>query len=133
MTKNDELALTPAHFLIGEPLIAPLARDHTNTPSNRLNYFKLIEKCGQEFWQRWSEEYVKLLIPRPKWRQSHKNIVKNDIVRIITENMPPTKWPLGRVMETYPDKEGRVPVVDVWFNGTTSRRPISKLCLLPPA
>lgn len=128
---NDTIALTPAHFLIGEPLISPLQRDRLQTPNNRLSNFLLIQKMGQEFWQRWSEEHVKTLINRSKWRQSQQNLAPNDIVLVINELLPPTQWPLGKVTAIFPDADGHVRMVDVLFNGTVSRRAIHKLCLLP--
>ncbi|XP_055325653.1 uncharacterized protein LOC129579538, partial [Sitodiplosis mosellana] len=59
---TDELALTPGHFLVGEPLVAPLSRDHTSTSANRLKNFELMGKMAQEFWSRWSSEYVTTLM-----------------------------------------------------------------------
>lgn len=132
---NDEqeegLALTPGHFLIGEPLVTPLARDYTNTPKNRLSHFKLIEKMSQEFWQRWSEEYIKTLIPREKWYHSQQNLAKDDIVLVTQENFPPTKWPIGRIMEVYPGEDGIVRSAEVLFNDGIYKRPIARLCPLP--
>ncbi|XP_055307797.1 uncharacterized protein LOC129571937, partial [Sitodiplosis mosellana] len=51
---TDDLALTPGHFLVGEPLVASLSRDYTTTAANRLRNFELMTKMTQEFWQRWS-------------------------------------------------------------------------------
>lgn len=49
---NDSLALTPAHFLIGESIVAPLSRDYSCIAANRLKSFELMTKMAQEFWQR---------------------------------------------------------------------------------
>lgn len=130
--QGESLALTPGHFLIGEPLITPLARDYTKTPENRLSHFKLIEKMSQDFWERWSDEYIKSLIPRNKWRHSQQNIAKGDIVLVTEENSPPTKWPLGRIMEVYPGEDGIVRTAEVLFNDGIYKRPIARLCPLPP-
>lgn len=128
---SDMVALTPGHFLIGEPILSPLTRDHTRTPSSRLGHFQLLQKLAQEFWERWSNEHVKAMINRNKWHQSRPNLEKNDIVLVLNELLPPTQWPLGRIIETYPDKEGKVRTVDVLFNGSILKRPIHKLCPLP--
>lgn len=128
---SDNLALTPAHFLIGEPIIAPLAMDHTYTPTNRLNHFKCLQKLGQEFWNRWSKEIVTSMMRRSKWYDKQPNMKENDIVLVKSENTPPTKWPIGRIHKVYPDKDGEVRFVDVQFNDVIVQRPIVKLVLLP--
>lgn len=129
--QSDLLALTPAHFLIGEPIISPLMRDYTETPSNRLSHFELLQKFANEFWARWSDEHVKSLINRSKWHQGQNNLQRDDIVLVLSEPRPQTKWPLARVVNVYPDSEGRVRTVDVLFEDRVYKRPITKLCKLP--
>lgn len=128
---TDYPALTASHFLIGEPIIAPLAMDYTYTPMNRLNHFRCLQKLGQEFWSRWSKEIVTSMMHRSKWYDKQPNMKVNDIVLIKSENTPPTKWPIGRITKTYPDHKGEVRIVDVLYNDTIVRRPIVKLVLLP--
>lgn len=128
---NDCLALTPGNFLIGEPIIAPITKDYRRVPTNRLKQFQLMAKMAQEFWERWSKEYVTTLMQRNKWHQSQRNMEKGDIVLIVTETLPPTQWPLGRIVGTIPGDDGHVRVADILSNGTIYRRPIVKLCLLP--
>ncbi|XP_055307371.1 uncharacterized protein LOC129571589 [Sitodiplosis mosellana] len=128
---TDELALTPGHFLVGEPIIAPLGRDYTSTAANRLKKFELMRKMTQEFWSRWSNEYVTTLMERNKWRHSQPNLKINDIVLIATDTLPPTQWPLGRVTNIIKGDDGHVRVADLTSRGHTYRRPIVKLCQLP--
>ncbi|RYE22780.1 MAG: hypothetical protein EOP45_07755 [Sphingobacteriaceae bacterium] len=128
---NDSLALTPGHFLIGEPLVGPIMKDYSCTKSNSLTRFKLMNKMAQEFWSRWSEEYVSSLMRRNKWHQSQPNLKVNDIVLIVSEALPPTQWPLARVTAVHPGDDGQVRVVDVISNEHTYRRPVTKLCKLP--
>lgn len=128
---NEAIALTPAHFLIGEPIIAPIARDYVDTTSNRLNQFKLLQKTGQEFWDRWSKEYATTLLRRNKWHRLQENLAKNDVVLIKAENTPPTMWPMGRVIHTYEGDEGKVRIADIQCASGILTRPITKLVLLP--
>lgn len=129
--QSDSLALTPAHFIIGEPLISPLMRDLVNVPRNLLSHFELLQKFAQEFWVRWSEEHVKSLINRSKWHRSQENLKIGDIVLVLSEPRPQAKWPLGRVVDTFPDPEGKVRTVDVLFEEKVYRRPVAKLCRMP--
>lgn len=129
--QSDALALTPAHFLIGEPLISPLMRNLIDVPRNKLSHFELLQKFAQEFWDRWSDEYVKSLINRTKWRHSHENLKIGDIVLVLSEPRQQAKWPLGRVVDTFPDQDGQVRTVDVLFEEKIYRRPVHKLCRMP--
>lgn len=128
---TDTLALTPAHFLIGEQLVSPLMRDLVELPRNRVSHFELLQKFAQEFWLRWSEEHVQALINRSKWHQDHENLKIGDIVLVLSEPRPQAKWPLGRIVAVYPDQEGKVRAADVFFEGRNYRRPVHKLCLMP--
>ena len=44
--------------------------------------------------------------------------------------MVPTKWPLGRVVKTYPGRDSLVRVVDVKMSQGVYKRPITKIALL---
>lgn len=47
--QSDSLALTPAHFLVGESLISPFMRDYSTMPNNRLSHFELLQKFTGDF------------------------------------------------------------------------------------
>lgn len=47
--------LTPSHFWALEPVVAPMARDHTELPQARLQRWKLLQRFVQDFWRRWKE------------------------------------------------------------------------------
>lgn len=54
---NDMLVLTPAHYLIGKPLIAFPEGDLSSVPASRLSTWQHIAKV-QDFWVRWNLEYL---------------------------------------------------------------------------
>ena len=59
-----------------------------------------------------------------------------DLVLIIEPNTPRGQWPLGQVLETYPDKRDNVlRVVKVKAAGHPKPfvRPVTKLCILTTA
>jgi len=74
MDPSDPVALTPGHFLIGQPLSALPKPDLSIVPQNRLTYWEEVQQMVQSFWKRWSAEYLNTLHQRTKWR-----IVKNDL------------------------------------------------------
>lgn len=128
---TDKCPLTPAHFLVGEPIVAPMTRDWTTTPENRLKRWKLLERFSQDFWKRWRNEYLDQLLSRSKWKEEERNAELNDRVLVRADNVPPTQWPIGRIIHTYPGADGLVRSVDVKCDGKVYRRPITKLVPLP--
>lgn len=129
---NDYTVITPGHFLIGDSLLAipelPIAEDEKILVSERYRYMQLIV---QSFWKQWHTEYLNRLQNRPKWLKSRENIKENDVVLIKDERLPPTKWLMGRVEKTFPDKDGLVRFVTVKTASGSCDRPIVKLSVLP--
>ena len=50
--------LSPGHFLIGEPLTQLPAANYTNVKCNRLSRWQIYQQQLQQFWQRWSSDYL---------------------------------------------------------------------------
>ncbi|CAG7698753.1 unnamed protein product, partial [Allacma fusca] len=55
---EDLSALTPGHFLIGQPLNSVPKPDLTDLKMNRLSRWQLCQQLTQEFWKRWHTEYL---------------------------------------------------------------------------
>ena len=62
-----------------------------------------------------------------------RNLQTNDLVVIREDNMPPSRWKLGRVIEIFPSKDGLVRAVKVKTQSAVYLRPITKLGLLIPS
>lgn len=128
---TDLTALTPAHFLIGRPLVAlPDAGKLVNEKDNRLNRWEQVQKMTQVFWERWKTEYLMTLINRSKWNQKSRNVKINDLVVVRDDNAPPTRWKLARVIETYPGTDNMVRSVKIRTANGDYNRPITKLGIL---
>ena len=120
-------ALTPGHFLIGKPLEAlPESLDSRET-GNLIRRWRLCQKLTMDFWQRWSNEYLTYLQRCSKWATPTKNLQVGDVVCVRGQNLPPTKWPLARIVQVYPGKDGHTRVATVRTAQGTYRRPITKL------
>ncbi|XP_018375252.1 PREDICTED: uncharacterized protein LOC108769021 [Trachymyrmex cornetzi] len=65
---NDIQALTPGHFLIGQPVNSYAYSDLENIKINQLSRWQLVERLRQHFWQRWRNEYLNTLQGRTKWK-----------------------------------------------------------------
>lgn len=129
---TDLNAPTPAHFLVGTSLMSVPEPSTLEIPENRLNRWQLICNLAQNFWLRWTNDYLHHLQQRRKWQHAQTPLKINDLVVIKDENQPPTKWALGRVIAVYPGADGLVRVAGVkTANNSLLKRPIHKLCVLP--
>ena len=52
---------------------------------------------------------------------------------LVDETTPKNKWPLGRIIKTFPNAKGQICSVLVKTTHSELKRPISKLCLLVPS
>ncbi|XP_070519714.1 uncharacterized protein [Cardiocondyla obscurior] len=124
---EDFEALTPGHFLIGQPLNAVPEPSLQEIPENRLKRWQLTQKMRDHFWQRWSNEYIPTLNIRNKWPVATKNLKINTLCLIRGESTAPSKWPLGRIIAIHPGADGQVRVVTVKTATSTYTRPVVKI------
>ena len=65
----------------------------------------------------------------PEMVSTEKKLHVGDTV-IVDESTPRKVWPIGRITEVFPDRDGFVRRVRVKTKTSTLDRPITKLCLL---
>jgi hypothetical protein len=66
----DLSVLTPAHFLIGRPLMSVPHPQVPDVNVSRLERYQRVEFIKQHFWKRFHLEYVSLLQQKTKWATS---------------------------------------------------------------
>ena len=125
--------LTPGHFLIGRPLGALPDSPESYRSISQLRRWHLVQCLVRHFWIRWSKEYLVTMRRTLKWHYPTRNIQIGDIVILRDEGPIPTKWPMARVVEVHPGKDGHVRVATIKTNTGTYKRPIVKLALLLPS
>lgn len=123
--------LSPAHFLIGRPYTTVPEGDLTEVNINKLSYWQHVQNMFQGFWRRWHQEYLTSLQQRPKWKQAQPNLAVGNLVIVKDKNLPPAKWIMGKVSETYPGTDGNVRVVKLKTQQGEMTRPITGLVRLP--
>lgn len=128
---SDLNTLTPGHFLIGSALTAPVEGSLLQLQENRLDRWQMCNRLKQQFWEKWSSDYVANLQKRPKWNEIESNLKEGELVLVMDEINPPLRWPLGRITKTYPGADGLVRVLKVEMKGKTYKRPVGKLSKLP--
>lgn len=122
---NDELVLTPNHFLIGQMGGDVVPENVDTTVFNAKNRWRRIQELVRHVWKRWMKEYIPHIGSRKKWFSSQKNLKVGEVVVVIDADMARRDWKVGRIEQVYPGNDGLVRVVDVKVRGRTLRRPIS--------
>ena len=125
-------ALTPGHFLIGKPLESLPDPPFSYKPLPLLRRWNLCQKLTRHFWDRWSTEYLSCLRKYTKWHFPTRNLQVGDLVCLCEDNLVPTKWPLGRVVDVRPGADGLVRVVTVRTSKGIYKRPSVKIALILP-
>ncbi|XP_055325735.1 uncharacterized protein LOC129579607 [Sitodiplosis mosellana] len=128
---NEIEALTPAHFLIGGPLKLPVAEAANKPPTKARRLFEELQTQTQSFWKQWQDDCLHQMMNRPKWKEAQQNMQIGQLVLLKNENMPPTYWPMGRIIEVHEAADGKVRQVKLQMQHGTLERSIRKLCVLP--
>ena len=121
---RDPEALTPNHFLLlrSGPTVPPGVFVKGDMYSRRR--WRQVQYLADVFWRRWLREYLPALQERQKWRSGRRNLMQNDVVLVVDESVPRSSWPLGRIIEVYPNKR------DGFVRSSVLVRPVDKLVLL---
>lgn len=126
---DDEGPLTPNHLLLlrGGPKLPPGQFDQSDIYGRRWRHVQFL---SDQFWKRWVREYLPILQLRRKWLQPKRNFQVGDVVLILGEKTPRKNWPMGRIVQTYPGKDGLVRSAQIKTSSSILTRPVTKLCLL---
>ena len=124
-------AVIPGHFLTGAPIMAVPKRLYPNETVCLTDRWKQVALLVASFWKRWRKEYLHTLQTRIKWTRPQVDIAVDDLVILRNPDDPPINWPLARVVEVLPGKDGRVRVVKVKTVKKEYIRPITQVCVIP--
>lgn len=89
--------------------------------------WRKVQAVLSRVWNRWLKEHLPTLNTRPKWTEVVKKLKDGDVVMVFDRELPRGKWPLGRIIETYPGKDGHARVANVQPGNKSLVRPIHKL------
>lgn len=128
---SDPLPLTPGHFLVGEPLINIPDKSYEDMKISNLERWRLTQKMVNDFWKKWSKEYLVSLNQRYKWTTTKDEPDVNDIVIVKDDNLPPTKWLLGKIVTKHIGPDNLTRVVTIKCRDNLIKRPLNKLVCLP--
>ncbi|XP_066585603.1 uncharacterized protein [Prorops nasuta] len=123
--------LTPGHFLIGRPLLAPPEFATLDLRESTLNRWQSVTKISEVFWKKWSSEYLHTLQNRPKWQNANMDFQVGDIVLVKVPNNPPRTWTWGRILKLISGVDGLARVATIKTAKKEIQRSVSQLCKLP--
>lgn len=131
LNPEDEMPLTPAHFLIGQPYGSLLEPNLHTEKISSLKRWQLLASLKQSFWLRWNHDYLITLQQRSKWTIELENPKINDLVLVVDKKTLSQTWSMGRIIEVHPSKDGKVRVATVKTATGEYKRAITELCPLP--
>ncbi|XP_044757494.1 uncharacterized protein LOC123315730 [Coccinella septempunctata] len=118
--------LTQGHFLIGAPLIS-IPEIVYGDEKTHLKRWEHHRRMFQQFWTRWSREYLHTLMQRGKWQNDKPCPTVGDVVLIKDLNSNPATWPIGRIDKLFPGPDGIVRVASVRTSTGQYTRSLTKL------
>ncbi|XP_053407960.1 uncharacterized protein LOC128559663 [Mercenaria mercenaria] len=68
-------------------------------------WWRQVQYVADVFWKRWLREYLPLL---QKWQRKTENLKKDDVVLVAFDNVPRIQWPLARMVDVNPGRDGLV-------------------------
>lgn len=92
--------------------------------------WRRIQELIRHFWNRWLKEWLPSLQTLKKWHKVQPDLKINDVVIVMSSDMPRAQWPLGRITRVHKSRDGHVRAANVLMNGKELVRPITKLCPL---
>ena len=92
--------------------------------------FRYQQRLQSHFWSRWLREHLPSLTVRQKWTKEEIPLKQSDVVLISEDNIPRGKWKLGKIVDNFPGKDGRIRTVRVQNKKRMINRPLQKLHLL---
>lgn len=143
---TDTPVMTPGHLIAGRQLVCP---PPINAPAQSDFSVQRVrreqQKMLQSFWESWHADFLSSLrmMERKKWASVEPNVEIGQVVLIVDDNLPPSHWLIGRVIELMPSTDGltRTVVLEVAskknagekYSKKTSKltRSVQKICALP--
>ncbi|GFV88573.1 integrase catalytic domain-containing protein [Trichonephila clavipes] len=112
---NEPEPLTPSHMILGRRVnsLPPARLNFNSNLSNRkvlIKRFNYRERLLNMFWTKWSKEYICMLKSAhcAKPTGEIKEFKIDDVVLINDEKFPRHFWKLGKVVDVFPGRDGKI-------------------------
>ena len=127
---RDPSPITPAHLAIGRPLnqLPDVSQENPEESSRRiLERYLYLQRLLNHYWKRWKQECLHLLTVRNKWHKEEPPLQVGDVVLVSEDNVSRGKWPLARVTQVHPGRDGLVRTAAVRTETSVLNRPVQRL------
>jgi hypothetical protein len=127
---DDLTPITPFELINGRKL------DQMPDPNKQQNVttfphlWRKRQSVLNSFWKKWKKDYLLSQNLRKKWNTPTTQDLLGRCVLINDDNMSRNTWHMGRIIDTFPSKDGLIRTVLVKTSTSKLRRPIQKLSLL---
>ncbi|UYV64927.1 hypothetical protein LAZ67_3002467 [Cordylochernes scorpioides] len=132
---TEEDSLTPNHFLRGANDAGPSIPKLIEANNRHLReQWKIAQQLTNEFWIKWTRDYIPKLMTRSKWHHQTEPIRTGDLVFLVDELHPRNMWKRGFVSDVHFGLDGQVRVATITTkqNGKAViyKRLVTKICHL---
>jgi hypothetical protein len=126
---DEQETITPNHLLRLSTKIN-IAPGEFDDDSVCKKQWRVAQNMADQFWRRWTLEYLPEITRRSKWFDSGREICVDDLVLIVDSNAPRNQWRRGRVIETVVGKDNHIRSAKLKTSTGILMRPVSKLAVL---
>ena len=127
----DSTPLTPNKILtMKSRLVSPPPGVFQEADVYGRKRWRISQHLANSFWSRWRKEYLQLQQTRQKWTGEKRNARVGDVVLLKEEGAMRSHWPMGRVSEIHPGRDGLVRSVSLQVGRSILKRPVHKTVLL---
>ena len=102
---RDDVPLTPNHFL-HRKMGGDFAPETELTTFSLSKRWRKVQDLISRVWRRRMSEYLPMLRARSKWNEVVADMKKGDVVLVHQPDLVRGRWPLGRIVDTFPGKDG---------------------------
>lgn len=125
------LPLSPSQILTLKSRVAvPCPGSFSSSDLYVRQRWRRVQFLADQFWRRWRREFLPTLQERQKWLHTEPNLRPGDIVTVIDDGEPRSRWPLARIVDVSPSADGLVRKVCVRIGSTQYDRPVNRVILI---
>ena len=122
---TDLIPLTPSMFMKGTRNVS--FPEGVEISSRELqSQYKRVKILQKDLQARFRKEYLSMLVQKSKEKKTALPQI-GDVVLVGADNKKRFEWPLGRIVELYPGKDGEIRVAKVQTQNGVLIRPLQRL------
>ncbi|UYV67892.1 hypothetical protein LAZ67_5002423 [Cordylochernes scorpioides] len=123
-TEDDLIPITPQMFIQNN--FGSFDESHELSPDNTRQHFRKLQQIKKELKERFYKEYLAVLVQKGNETEGRR-FLPGEVVLIGRDDQKRIFWPLGRILELYPGKDGRERVARVRTATGEFVRPLKRL------